>query len=104
VELTAVDREGAPVLSARSLVVRPFSADQLAVAGGGRGVERDSLFGLEWTELPARMPGPDAGVVEVTELDADLGSLETAADVVVVRIGSAGAGSVAESVHELTAR
>ncbi|MER6178903.1 acyltransferase domain-containing protein, partial [Streptosporangium sp. NPDC001681] len=51
VSLTAVDAAGDSVLSARSLVLRPFTPDQLAAAGGGQVTERDGLFRLDWTPL-----------------------------------------------------
>ncbi|MEV4383939.1 type I polyketide synthase, partial [Streptosporangium sp. NPDC049644] len=101
VSLTAVDREGAPVLSARSLIVRPFTPDQLAGAGGGRDVERDSLFGLDWTALP-EVRGAETGV-SVAELGGDLDSLDPAPDVVMVTVGSADPESVVESTYELVA-
>ncbi|MGW2200402.1 polyketide synthase dehydratase domain-containing protein, partial [Streptosporangium sp. NPDC001682] len=100
VTLTAVDAAGEPVVSARSLVLRPFSPDQLV--GGGRGVERDSLFGLDWTAL-SEVPGAETGA-SVVELSGDLASLDSVPDVVMVTVGSAGAESVVESVHELVAR
>ncbi|MER6178905.1 acyltransferase domain-containing protein, partial [Streptosporangium sp. NPDC001681] len=65
VTLTAVDAAGEPVLSARSLVLRPFSPGQLAAAGGGRVAERDGLFRLEWStlsEVPVADPVPVAMV------------------------------------------
>ncbi|MFC7601435.1 SDR family NAD(P)-dependent oxidoreductase [Streptosporangium amethystogenes subsp. fukuiense] len=64
VSLTAVDTAGEPVLSARSLVLRPFTPDQLAV-GGGQVAERDGLFRLDWTplsEISVADPAPVAVV------------------------------------------
>ncbi|WP_343969136.1 SDR family NAD(P)-dependent oxidoreductase, partial [Streptosporangium amethystogenes] len=52
VSLVAVDVAGEPVLSARSLVLRPFAPDQLVAAGGGRATAGNGLFRLEWTPLP----------------------------------------------------
>ncbi|MER6178901.1 acyltransferase domain-containing protein, partial [Streptosporangium sp. NPDC001681] len=101
VSLVAVDAAGEPVVSARSLVLRSFSPEQLVGTGGGRGVERDSLFGLEWTAL-AEVPGAESGA-SVVELSGDLASLDSVPDVVMVTIGSAGAESVVESTHELVA-
>ncbi|GAA4184117.1 hypothetical protein GCM10022252_12500 [Streptosporangium oxazolinicum] len=49
VSITAVDAEGGPVVSARSLVFRPVSPDQLVTSVR---TEPDSLFGLEWAEAP----------------------------------------------------
>ncbi|MEU0486449.1 SDR family NAD(P)-dependent oxidoreductase, partial [Streptosporangium sp. NPDC006013] len=101
VSLTATDRAGAPVLSAHSLTVRPFTPDQLAGADNGRSVQRDSLFGLDWTALP-EVPGAETGA-SVVELDGDLASLDSAPDVVMVTVGSADAENVVESTHELVA-
>ncbi|MEO3857755.1 SDR family NAD(P)-dependent oxidoreductase, partial [Acrocarpospora sp. B8E8] len=62
VSLVAVDAAGEPVVSARSLVLRPFSSEKLA---GGRGAEAEGLFRLEWTALsdvPVADPVPVAMV------------------------------------------
>ncbi|MER5705855.1 SDR family NAD(P)-dependent oxidoreductase, partial [Micromonospora sp. NPDC002296] len=48
VSLLLADVTGAPIISVGSLVLRPVSADQLRVAGGG-GTE--SLFRIEWAPL-----------------------------------------------------
>ncbi|MFI5005170.1 MAG: SDR family NAD(P)-dependent oxidoreductase, partial [Solirubrobacterales bacterium] len=48
--VAALDESGAPVVSVDSLAVRPVEARQLA--GAGRRAH-DSLFSLEWVELPA---------------------------------------------------
>ncbi|MFF8731637.1 SDR family NAD(P)-dependent oxidoreductase, partial [Streptomyces sp. NPDC015171] len=47
--LEAADETGAPVLTLRSLVSRSVSADQLGAAADDG---RQSLFRVEWTELP----------------------------------------------------
>ncbi|WP_174900188.1 type I polyketide synthase, partial [Acrocarpospora macrocephala] len=52
VSVTAVDAAGGMVLSARSLVLRPVSADRFALASGDRRMGRDALFGVEWTPVP----------------------------------------------------
>ncbi|MEU6594747.1 SDR family NAD(P)-dependent oxidoreductase [Streptomyces sp. NPDC046881] len=55
--LEAADETGAPVLTLRSLVSRAVSADQLGAAADD---SRDSLFRIEWTELPGTTePGTD---------------------------------------------
>ncbi|MCX4627082.1 type I polyketide synthase [Streptomyces sp. NBC_01443] len=46
----AADETGRLVVTMDSLVSRPVSADQLEAAAGDE--SRDSLFGVEWTELP----------------------------------------------------
>ncbi|MEV0623695.1 SDR family NAD(P)-dependent oxidoreductase [Nonomuraea sp. NPDC050404] len=98
VSLSAVDAAGEPVVSVRSLVLRPVSADQFA----GGSAERDSLFGLDWVALP-EAPGAQAGV-SVVELVGDLSSLDEVPDVVTVTVGSDGVENVVESAHELTSR
>ncbi|MEU0487374.1 polyketide synthase dehydratase domain-containing protein, partial [Streptosporangium sp. NPDC006013] len=124
VSVNAVDAVGEPVLSARSLVLRPILSDQLVTASRERGVERDVLFGVEWvplTELPAADPGlvamsgPDLlGLAGVWQADgrevrvhADLASLVEAGPVpgvVLAEVVADPAGGVVESAHELAAR
>ncbi|MEV0624194.1 SDR family NAD(P)-dependent oxidoreductase, partial [Nonomuraea sp. NPDC050404] len=108
VSVSAVDAVGEMVFSARSLVFRPFSADEL----GGR---RDALFGVDWTPLmepPAAEPVPMAVVgrgfpgVAAVQVHADLASLAGTGAVpgVVLAEAVSGAVGVVESAHELTAR
>src|SRR5207302_200027 len=47
VAIHATDPVGAPVISIESLVSRPVSVEQLAATP-----HRDSLFQIDWTELP----------------------------------------------------
>ncbi|WP_345004932.1 SDR family NAD(P)-dependent oxidoreductase, partial [Streptosporangium album] len=70
VSLAAVDAAGESVLSVGSLVLRPFSPDQLAAAGG-RVSERDGLFRLEWSTL-ADLPAADVTVAGLEGLGPDL--------------------------------
>ncbi|MFI8520817.1 SDR family NAD(P)-dependent oxidoreductase [Streptomyces sp. NPDC085481] len=51
VSLQAADETGGLVLTTDSLVFREVSAEQLEAAAGATG--DDSLFGVEWTQLPA---------------------------------------------------
>ncbi|MGW2658377.1 SDR family NAD(P)-dependent oxidoreductase, partial [Streptomyces sp. NPDC001478] len=53
VALSVADETGRPVLSVDALVLREVSAEQLAAA---RTVAHESLFGLDWAELPAAEP------------------------------------------------
>ncbi|MEU8827587.1 type I polyketide synthase, partial [Streptomyces sp. NPDC048636] len=53
--LTVADAVGAPVLTVDSLVTRPAATDRLRAAAAWRGV--DGLFTLDWTALPAPVPG-----------------------------------------------
>ncbi|MEU8040820.1 SDR family NAD(P)-dependent oxidoreductase, partial [Streptosporangium sp. NPDC049078] len=106
VSLSAVDFAGEPVVSARSLVLRPVSADQLVAVGSTPAVERDALFGLEWTPS-AQMPVSDAepDVVELAgEALSDLALLDSVPDVVMVSVGSADAEDVVESTHAVVAQ
>ncbi|WP_329377769.1 type I polyketide synthase [Streptomyces sp. NBC_01351] len=52
--LSVADETGRPVLSVDSLALREVSAEQLAAA---RTVAHESLFALNWAELPAVTPG-----------------------------------------------
>ncbi|MFI6006049.1 type I polyketide synthase [Streptomyces sp. NPDC051366] len=79
----AADETGDLVLTMDSLVSLPVSTDQLGAAAGDE--SRDSLFGVEWTELPAAQGGePAPSWVPVAT-----------ADEVVALAGSAGVPAVA---------
>ncbi|MGW3572271.1 SDR family NAD(P)-dependent oxidoreductase, partial [Streptomyces sp. NPDC000941] len=103
VSLAAVDTDGAPVVSADSLVLRPVSAEQLA---GARAGEQDSLFRLEW--VPVQIDTAASGALDIVELTADQAtdpaSLVTVPGVATVTWEPAGFSSAAEAVHEETAR
>ncbi|MEU0487438.1 polyketide synthase dehydratase domain-containing protein, partial [Streptosporangium sp. NPDC006013] len=123
VSLAAVDAAGEPVMSARSLVFRAIPSDWFAAAGG-RVLERDALFGVEWmplTDLPAAEVSPLAmlgsdllGLAGVWQADGrevrvhgDLASLVGAGPVpgvVLAEVISDPVGGVVESAHELAAR
>ncbi|MEU8207495.1 SDR family NAD(P)-dependent oxidoreductase, partial [Streptosporangium sp. NPDC049046] len=123
VSLAAVDAEGAPVLTAESLVFRPVSADQM-LASGGQGPERDALFTLEWVVAPTVVSPTDAvagldcveldwsepGRPELSELrwaepgQAEPGALDRVPDVVTVEIGSPAEAAGASAARELTGR
>ncbi|QWF78545.1 type I polyketide synthase [Amycolatopsis sp. CA-230715] len=75
VSLRLADATGAPVASIGSLVLRPLSTGQL---GSARSAGADSLFRVDWTELP--LPDP---VVDIAALGADA-------------LGIAGAGTYAD--------
>ncbi|WP_370949356.1 SDR family NAD(P)-dependent oxidoreductase [Amycolatopsis sp. cg5] len=64
--ITAADGAGAPVLSARSLALRPISAEQLGSAGRGH---LRSLFKVEWK--PVTAAGADDPDVVVTHVTAE---------------------------------
>ncbi|WP_445978205.1 SDR family NAD(P)-dependent oxidoreductase [Streptomyces castrisilvae] len=66
VALSVADETGRPVLSVDALVLREVSAEQLAAA---RTVAHESLFGLEWAEIPAG--GAESDPVDWSELRAD---------------------------------
>nr|WLD30100.1 GomC [Streptomyces rubellomurinus] len=59
--LDAVDPDGTPVVSARSLIVRPVQ--QAAIDGTQRGDARQSLYAVEWT--PVEVGGAAAGAATV---------------------------------------
>ncbi|MEV4383557.1 SDR family NAD(P)-dependent oxidoreductase, partial [Streptosporangium sp. NPDC049644] len=104
VSLAAVDAEGAPVLTAESLVFRPVSADQMIASGGP---ERDALFALEWVLAPTVISPVDAvaglNCVELDWSEAGLAELDRVPDVVAVEIASpVEAGGAA--ARELTGR
>ncbi|MFJ2669630.1 type I polyketide synthase [Streptomyces sp. NPDC087525] len=56
VSLAAVDMDGAPVISVRSLALRPATAAAPVAAGAGG--EAASLFGVVWEAAPAPVPAP----------------------------------------------
>jgi acyl transferase domain-containing protein/surfactin synthase thioesterase subunit/acyl carrier protein len=59
----AVDERGEPVFSIRSLHVRAIDQSQLSMPGASAG---DSLYEVEWSEIPAPDPdGPPAHVVTI---------------------------------------
>ncbi|GHB78527.1 polyketide synthase [Streptomyces viridiviolaceus] len=60
VSLTLADPTGEPVASVESLVLRPASAD--AVRSAALPAQRDSLFLLEWAEVPSGAGAPPAPV------------------------------------------
>ncbi|RLV10042.1 polyketide synthase [Streptomyces griseocarneus] len=55
VAVTAADEEGQPVVSVRSLALRPVSREQIRAAGGLR---RDALFRIEWPRTGTRDAAP----------------------------------------------
>ncbi|MEU0486483.1 SDR family NAD(P)-dependent oxidoreductase, partial [Streptosporangium sp. NPDC006013] len=65
VSLNAVDATGAPVVSARSVVLRPISAGHLAISDGAG---RDGLFRVEWSVVGGL---PEGGPVPAVVLGLD---------------------------------
>ncbi|HEX3778341.1 MAG TPA: SDR family NAD(P)-dependent oxidoreductase, partial [Pseudonocardiaceae bacterium] len=102
IAIAAVDSAGGPVFSAASLVLRAVPTDQLTAARGPQGVERDSLFRVEWTGL-SELPPVDAES-QLVELAGDLDSVEQVPALVAVTLAATDAEDVLGSVHELTAR
>ncbi|MFH8447551.1 type I polyketide synthase, partial [Streptomyces sp. NPDC018026] len=108
VSVTLADTRGVPVASVGSLLSRPVSDDQLA----GNSATHDSLFGLDWTPVPAPAAGP-AGAApvawrrweEVAHV-ADDGTLPDVPEIVVLRCDEAADGGLADgdSVREATRR
>ncbi|MFF7634990.1 type I polyketide synthase [Kitasatospora sp. NPDC008050] len=104
VSLAVADGTGAPVASIESLVLRPFSAEQLAGAG-----RSESLFRPEWTGVALSSAGP-LGAVAVLGADglglagatcaAELGELVAAApDTIVLPVLPTDAEDVAAATH-----
>ncbi|SFO10935.1 polyketide synthase 12, partial [Streptomyces sp. cf124] len=87
VGLTAVDVEGAPVVTVEGLTLREASAERLP----GAAADRDALFRVAWTALP--LP-PDAAPVEPVPLpvtedgDVDFDRVEGLPDAVVTHCPS----------------
>ncbi|MEU0486803.1 type I polyketide synthase, partial [Streptosporangium sp. NPDC006013] len=69
VSLSAVDVTGGPVVSARSVVLRPVEVERLRVSEGV-GVGWESLFGVEWA--PAGAVPEAGGVPSVAVLGGDV--------------------------------
>ncbi|MEU8385484.1 SDR family NAD(P)-dependent oxidoreductase, partial [Streptosporangium sp. NPDC048865] len=110
VSVIAVDTEGQPVLSARSLVLRPVTAGLLAGDGRARDPYRDSLFRLTWPALPETPatagiePGPVEPVLDLmSDPEAALAALAAVPETVTVTVASAEHGDMVAGVHELTA-
>src|SRR5690606_20118770 len=115
ISVTVADGTGAPVASAASLSFRAVSADQLSVS---RGPASDSLFHLDWTELPSAAQAADAPAPSVAVLGTPLAGLPDAAvytdlaevqdvpDALVVRLSAAsGDGTTThEAVRQATTR
>ncbi|MEV0758570.1 SDR family oxidoreductase, partial [Streptosporangium sp. NPDC050280] len=122
VSLNAMDATGAPVLSARSVVLRPISSEQLAISDG-RGAGQDTLFRVEWAaagglseadRVSVAVLGPDTlgvaaalrAVGDVVPVHADLPALAEAGPVpavVLAEVVSESAAGVVGSAHALTA-
>ncbi|MEU0487188.1 SDR family NAD(P)-dependent oxidoreductase, partial [Streptosporangium sp. NPDC006013] len=122
VSLSAVDAAGEPVLSARSVVLRPMAAEHLA-GFDPRGARQDALFRVEWPAVSG-LPQTDEVPVAVLGLDtlgvaaalraagdgvsvhADLSALAEAGPVpavVLAEVVSESAAGAVESAHALTA-
>jgi polyene macrolide polyketide synthase len=98
VSVQAVDATGAPLLSVRSLELRPLPADQLSTEDDTG--TRDSLFRLEWTPL-SEQPAEDT-TSSVAELAGDLADLPEIPDILTVTVASTDQTDVSASVRELT--
>ncbi|MGP4052944.1 type I polyketide synthase, partial [Streptomyces sp. 2A115] len=101
VSLAAADEAGGLVVTMDSLVSRPVSTDQLETAADD---SRDSLFGVEWTELSSAQ-GAEASPSWVAVATADevtglAGSAEVPAVVVLEAVG----GDEADAVLALSSR
>ncbi|WP_317937023.1 type I polyketide synthase [Streptomyces cellostaticus] len=94
--LEAADEAGGLVVSADSLVMRALSAEQLA--GSGDSAVADSLFRVDWTELPwtqGAAPAPSwAPVASAEDVAALAGSAEAPAVAVLQAVGGDGEDAV----------
>ncbi|MFD4575395.1 type I polyketide synthase [Streptomyces sp. NPDC058417] len=114
VTVTVADATGAPVASARSLVLRPVTAERLRESRTGT---HPDLFRLEWPtaalapDRPAALAVLGGGLPGLAPAHDDLAALGAAVDagaplpglVVTALPGTAGGGT-AQDVHDLTGR
>ncbi|MEU9273299.1 acyltransferase domain-containing protein, partial [Streptomyces sp. NPDC048251] len=94
--LEAADETGGLVVTVDSLALRPVSVEQLETAAGT--AFADSLFGVEWVELPAVQGvgvSPSwVAVASADEVTALAGSMDVPAVVVLEAVGGEGADAV----------
>ncbi|RKN35049.1 type I polyketide synthase, partial [Streptomyces hoynatensis] len=72
VAIALADTAGGLVASVESLTVRPVSAEQLGQAAG---IEREALFGVDWTPMPPPADGPAEDVAVLGPDPLGLGDL-----------------------------
>jgi acyl transferase domain-containing protein/acyl carrier protein len=77
VSLVVSDEAGRPVASVDSLVIRELSAEQL---GAARGVDHDSLFGVDWSAVSAAHSSPEAAPDALVLLGAEGSALARSLD------------------------
>ncbi|MFE9684017.1 SDR family NAD(P)-dependent oxidoreductase [Streptomyces sp. NPDC006285] len=100
--VAAADETGNPVLTMDSLVMRAVSIEQLGATAAQDG--RDSLFAVEWTELPpARVTEHAPPWLPVTSVD-DMAVLTASGGVPAVAVLEAVGGEGEGAVLELTSR
>ncbi|WP_143079279.1 SDR family NAD(P)-dependent oxidoreductase, partial [Streptomyces monashensis] len=100
--LEAADEAGGPVVSARTVVMRALSAGQLSSPGDP--VATDSLFRVDWAELPpaqGAVPAPSWAPVVSAE---DVAALSDAGGVPAVAVLQAVGGDGEDAVLTLTSR
>ncbi|MFB7633539.1 SDR family NAD(P)-dependent oxidoreductase, partial [Streptomyces sp. NPDC056149] len=95
VSVSAVDSAGEPVISIDSLRTRTVTPEQLRAADGGSGAFQDSLFHVDWTEIPvSASPSP----VSVALVGSDsFGLAEALADTLAVGAEPGGLKALAAS-------
>ncbi|MFE6826691.1 type I polyketide synthase [Streptomyces sp. NPDC057690] len=102
VSLAAADEAGGLVVTMDSLVSRPVSVEQLGAAAVDE--SRDSLFGVEWVELPAAEGvGVSPSWVAVASAD-DVTALAASTDVPAVVVLEAVGGDGVDAVLALSSR
>ena len=87
VSLAAADETGGLVVTVESLVSRPVSTEQLGAAAGNR----DSLFRVEWTELPPVEAEPAPSWVPVATAQDVAALVDVPAVAVLTAVGGADA-------------
>ncbi|WP_210583636.1 type I polyketide synthase [Streptomyces sp. GESEQ-35] len=97
----AADATGSPVLTMDALVMRAVNIEQLGAAAADE--SRDSLFAVEWTELPPAQPEPAPPWVPVVSAD-DMVTLATSGSVPAVAVLEAVGGDGEDAVLALASR
>nr|WP_234440458.1 type I polyketide synthase [Streptomyces rimosus] len=110
VSITAVDVEGAPVLSAEAMVIRAYQNPGAGRPAGQRGTEHGTLLSLDWVAAPEVQPA-DIRCVSLGDDDlrvgasvASLADLTGDEDLVLVPVSGGTDDDVPAMAHEVTAR
>ncbi|MGW2118596.1 SDR family NAD(P)-dependent oxidoreductase, partial [Streptomyces zhihengii] len=106
--LDAVDEDGTPVVSVRSLVVRPVEQARIDITQGDA---RQSLYAVDWTPVeplpsaagssPARIGTGDGDHADLDALESALAAGTEAPELVLAGVGSPGATVASTAVEAL---